>query len=55
MDDDRPPNRRGTVATVLVIAALVLAGLWIGGALRHTTAIQDCVMAGRSNCAPIGR
>lgn len=44
---------RQVVAIVVVIAALLGAGLWITGALRGTANIQDCVAAGRTNCAPV--
>ena len=44
---------RQVVAIVVVLAALLGAGLWITGALRGTATIQDCVAAGRTNCAPI--
>jgi hypothetical protein len=56
MDDDRDPGRiRQLVASVLVILVLLAAGLWLTGALRGSGAIQDCVAAGRTNCAPIGK
>ena len=48
-----PGAREDSVASLIVIAALLAAGLWLTGALRHNGAIQDCVAAGRSNCAPI--
>ena len=46
---------RQIVAVVLLLAALLAAGLWVTGALRGTAAIQDCVAAGRTNCAPVQR
>ena len=56
MDDDKDPGRtRQLVASVLVIAVLLAAGLWLTGALRGSGAIQDCVAAGRTNCAPISQ
>ncbi len=54
LSDDHDPGRiRQLVAVVIVLAVLVGGGLWLTGALRGTTAIQDCVAAGRTNCAPI--
>ena len=44
---------RQLIAAVIVIALIVVAGLWLSGALRGSAAIQDCVAAGRTNCAPI--
>jgi hypothetical protein len=32
---------------------LVLGGLWLQQHLRADNQIQDCVMSGRTNCAPI--
>lgn len=54
-DDDanQPSTRRGALVAVLVIAILVAGGIWLGQSLRGTGRVQDCVMAGRSNCAPI--
>ncbi len=54
MSDDNDPGRtRQLVAAVIVLAVLIGGGLWLTGALQGTTAIQDCVAAGRTNCAPI--
>lgn len=52
-DGNEPDSRRGLVAAVVVLAAIVLAGLWLTGVLHGTGAVQDCVQAGRTNCAPI--
>ncbi len=43
---------RQLIAVVILLVALVGVGWWLTGALRGTAAIQDCVMAGRTNCAP---
>lgn len=45
---------RQLIAACVLIAVLVLAGLWLSGALRRDAGVQDCVMSGRSNCAPVG-
>jgi hypothetical protein len=50
-DDEGPP--RGALIALLVIVALVLGGLWLTHRLRESALIQDCVAAGRSNCAPV--
>ena len=52
MNDDEP-SRKGPLAALLIIIAMVALGLTITHRLRDTARIQDCVAAGRSNCAPI--
>jgi len=52
-EGDDPGRIRQLIAAVVVLAALVAAGLWLTGALRGAANIQDCVAAGRTNCAPI--
>jgi hypothetical protein len=32
---------------------LVLAGLFVEHVLRDSSRLQDCVMQGRTNCAPV--
>ncbi|GAC1345725.1 MAG: hypothetical protein NVSMB18_26030 [Acetobacteraceae bacterium] len=48
-----PSSSRALIAAIVVLVLLVVAGLWLTGVLRSTASIQDCVQAGRSNCAPI--
>jgi hypothetical protein len=50
-DDEGPP--RGALIALLVLAALVLGGLWLTHRLRDAARLQDCITAGRSNCAPV--
>ncbi len=53
-DDDEPePSRRGPLIAFTVIIVLVLATLGIARILHSSSAIQDCVMSGRTNCAPV--
>jgi hypothetical protein len=52
-EDHNSGSGRQLIAAVVVIALLVLAGLWLTGVLRSTSNIQDCVQSGRTNCAPI--
>lgn len=49
------PQRRGALIAIVVILLLALAGWWISARLRQASTIQDCVMQGRQNCAPIGK
>jgi hypothetical protein len=52
--DGPPPDpRRTTVIGFIVIALLVIAGLFLTHALRNMSNVQDCVMQGRTNCAGI--
>ena len=48
-----PGSGRQLAAALIALAALVVAGLWLTGALRGAASIQDCVASGRTNCAPI--
>lgn len=52
-DGNHPGSGRQIVAALILLVALVAAGLWLAGAMRGDAAIQDCVAAGRTNCAPI--
>ncbi len=54
-DNDSGGSARSLVAAVILLAALVACGLWLSGTLRGAASIQDCVAAGRTNCAPISR
>ena len=52
--DDGPP-RRGALVALVVLAVLIAGGLWLSRTLHETGRLQDCVMAGRNNCAPVGK
>ena len=51
--DEESGSRRGAVAALVVVVLVVLGGLWLSSRLRADNRIQDCVMAGRTNCAPL--
>ena len=51
--DDEDPSRLGPIVAVAVIAVLVLGTAYVGYRLRDAGRLQDCVAAGRTNCAPI--
>jgi hypothetical protein len=58
MSDDRPEppdhdSRRGALIGLAVTAALVVAAYFLVNALRESGRLQDCLMSGRTNCAPI--
>jgi hypothetical protein len=56
---DRPPEppehdrRRLAVLGLLVVLGLVVAAYFLMVALRNNANLEDCLMSGRRNCAPI--
>ena len=52
-DDDGGGNRRGALIGLVITALLVVAGYYLMTVLRHQGQVEDCLMSGRSNCAPI--
>jgi hypothetical protein len=52
-EDDGGGSRRGALIGLLVAAVLVIAGYSLMTALRNQGRMEDCLMSGRSNCAPI--
>lgn len=53
-DESDAPSRRGALVALAVIAVLVIGGIVLSQSLHSTSRLQDCVMAGRTNCAPAG-
>jgi hypothetical protein len=51
-DDYRHRMLMNGLATVAIVA-LVSVGLWIATTMAEIRKNQDCVLSGRSNCAPI--
>jgi hypothetical protein len=51
--DDEPQSNRGALIALLVVAALVLGGLYLSHVLGSAADTQDCVASGRTNCAPL--
>ena len=52
-NDQQPESRRGAVIGLIVVFLLVVIGYWLMTALRHESQLEDCMMAGRKNCAPL--
>jgi hypothetical protein len=52
-DDDHTPSRRGPIIGLIAVVVLAVVGIWISHILHATGQIQDCVMAGRTNCVII--
>ena len=46
-------SRRPAIIGLIVVAVLVIAGYLLFTALRENSQLEDCLMAGRRNCAPI--
>ena len=59
MTEPEPPDSRDSYSPRAVLIALgfvlllVLGALYLVHALRDSSNLQDCVMQGRSNCAPV--
>ncbi len=48
-----PDPRRAALVGLLVTLLLVLGGVLLVHVLGRAARLQDCVMSGRTNCAPI--
>ncbi|MDR3465354.1 MAG: hypothetical protein P4M07_05370 [Xanthobacteraceae bacterium] len=46
-------NARGPLVGLLITAVLVVVGWWLARELTSASKTQDCLMSGRTNCAPI--
>jgi hypothetical protein len=53
VDEQGPPPRRGALIGLIVAAVLAVAAVYLIHALREESQREDCLMSGRSNCAPI--
>lgn len=53
-DDEHAANSRRTasLAALAVVLVLLIGGLWLQHHLRATSLMEDCLLAGRRNCAP---
>jgi hypothetical protein len=47
------PSPRRALIGLLILAAAVVAVLFVMRELQRAARIQDCVASGRTNCAPI--
>jgi len=52
-DPQLPDKRRGAMVGLIIVLALLGGGLYLVHVIRGMSNIQDCVMSGRTNCAPI--
>ena len=46
-------RRTAALMGFIVVLVLAIAGVMVTQELRRTTGIEDCLMSGRHNCAPI--
>ena len=46
-------SQRAALIGLAICLVLVLGGLFLVYALKKSSALQDCVMLGRTNCAPV--
>ncbi len=51
--DDDGGSRLPALAALVVLAVLAVAALWLVGALKSSTDLQDCLLSGRRDCAAI--
>ena len=52
-DDPPPPSRARALAALVLLLVLVAGGYVLARHLASVTKTEDCLMAGRRNCAPI--
>jgi hypothetical protein len=52
-DDEDDSSRRGPLIAMGVVVLLVVVGWLITQALHNSTRLEDCLMSGRTNCAPV--
>ena len=52
-DDDGEARRTAALMGFIVILLLAIAGILLVSELRENGRLEDCLMAGRRNCAPI--
>ncbi len=52
-EEDAGGPSRGVLIGLVVVVVLVIGGIWLANHIRSAGRLQDCVMAGRTNCAPV--
>jgi hypothetical protein len=52
-NDNRNPNQRGPLVALAVVVFLLVIGWIVTHELSASGNLQDCLMSGRTNCAPI--
>jgi hypothetical protein len=52
-EDGADQRRSAALIGLIIILALAIAGVWLVRELREKSRLEDCLMSGRTNCAPI--
>jgi hypothetical protein len=52
-DGHEPDSRRPAVIGLALVLLLVIGAYFLVTALRKNSDLEDCLMSGRRNCAPI--
>jgi hypothetical protein len=52
-DDEADQRRSAALIGLIIILALAIAGVVLVRELRERSRLEDCLMSGRTNCAPI--
>jgi hypothetical protein len=52
-DDEADQRRSAALIGLIIVLALAIAGVVLVRELRERSRLEDCLMAGRTNCAPI--
>jgi hypothetical protein len=52
-DDAQPDRRPAALIGLLIIVVLAIGAVLLVRELGRQSRLQDCLMSGRSNCAPI--
>jgi hypothetical protein len=53
--DDDDQSRRGPLIAIGVVVLIFVIGLVLFRVLSQSARMQDCILSGRTNCAPIDR
>ena len=52
-EEPPPPSRARALAALVLLVLLIAGGYVLARHLASVTKTEDCLMAGRRNCAPI--
>jgi hypothetical protein len=52
-EDDHDDSRSRALIGLVIVAILIVAAVYLVHALRNESNLEDCLMSGRTNCAPI--
>ncbi len=51
--DDYAYRMRTNLAAIVLVGLLIWCGYWLFNTLAEMRQVQDCILTGRTNCAPI--